>query len=63
MYYAYVVIENNKIVYCMVKKLTVAKFDEFDKEAEIRQSLIFPTKLFSLNISPMKPTINSSKFC
>ena len=39
----------------------VENFDKFDKWLVICQS--FPTKLFYLNVSPMKPTINLLKFC
>ena len=35
--------------------------DEFDERPAIRQS--FPFQLFPVNAFPMKPTINSSKFC
>ena len=38
----------------------VENFDEFDKWLAIRQSS--PYKSLSLNVSPLKPTINLSKF-
>ena len=47
--------------YCIqCKSLMVENFDKFDEWLAIRQS--FPYKSLSLNVSPMKPTINLSKF-
>ena len=47
--------------YRIAQKFDSGNFDDiFDEWLVIRQSL--PYKPLSLNVSPMKPTINSSKF-
>ena len=52
------------MVYCnlgtIARSLKVENFDEFDEWPVIHQNL--PTILF-LNVFPMKPMVNSSKFC
>ena len=48
-------------MYSIAQKFDRGNFDEFDERPAIRQS--FPFQLFPVNAFPMKPTINSSKFC